>query len=176
MTATREQDSQLPAATRRAYRKARYRVFTEPPLTLRVGEPNARLARVHRQYGVTCSAFVTACNPRGEMGTDGENHARQQALAVNLDQKGHARLTGIGEDPAGEWPGEASGPLDKFGDLRMAEAFQAKAWLAGLTGRKFKSRNAGVGRFSHPLRAFPTGPVALLRLLDMAPPCPARRA
>ncbi|MEZ5595167.1 MAG: DUF3293 domain-containing protein [Pseudomonadales bacterium] len=49
-----------------------------------------------------------ACNPRGEMGTDGENHARQQALAVNLDQKGHARLTGIGEDPAGEWPGEAS--------------------------------------------------------------------
>jgi hypothetical protein len=34
----------------------------------------------------------------------------------------------------------------------MAEAFQAKAWLAGLTGRKVKRRNAGVGRFSHPLR------------------------
>ncbi|MCP5178917.1 MAG: sulfatase [Pseudomonadales bacterium] len=40
----------------------------------------------------------------------------------------------------------------------MAEAFQAKAWLAGLTGRMFKSRNAGVGRFSHPLRAFPARP------------------
>ncbi|MCP5179237.1 MAG: hypothetical protein H6994_04920 [Pseudomonadales bacterium] len=51
----------------------------------------------------------------------------------------------------------------------MAEAFQAKAWLAGLTGRKLQSRKAGVGRFSHPLRAFPVGPVAL-RPLNMAPP------
>ncbi|MGA0585222.1 MAG: hypothetical protein ACO2ER_15120, partial [Castellaniella sp.] len=43
-----------------AYRAAHYRIDTEPPLVLRIGEPHPGLRALFPEGGI----FLTACNPR----------------------------------------------------------------------------------------------------------------
>lgn len=58
--------------------------------------------------GVDSSAFVTACNPYGQLSGSRENDLRQLSLTQELSSGGFPYLEGIGVHPDGGWPGEAS--------------------------------------------------------------------
>lgn len=74
-----------------------------------VGEANQPLAALHKAAGVTCSAFITACNPFSRQDADvASNVHRQQALANDLAQRGLIFIEGIGELPSNGWPAEES--------------------------------------------------------------------
>jgi hypothetical protein len=92
-----------------AYLAAHYKVTgTANPFVLRVGHPSAELASVHLAHGVNCSAFVTAWNPQSVTTSVAMNQASQERLESELAGIGVTLVAGIGEDPAGVWPGEPS--------------------------------------------------------------------
>lgn len=105
-----------------AYRATHYRAGS---LVLRIDQPNPALVAAQRRHGVDCSAFITACNPFSvELGT-AANAARHAQLAAALQALGLAYVEGIGEHPAGGWPGEPSFLV--FGlDLAAARALCAR--------------------------------------------------
>jgi hypothetical protein len=92
-----------------AYVAAHYRVTGTPtPFVLHVGQRSAELASVHLANAVNCSAFITAWNPRSVAQSQDVNRAAQRLLETQLATMGLRFLAGIGEDPAGAWPGEPS--------------------------------------------------------------------
>ena len=91
-----------------AYRATDYRVTEERAFTLKVDEPSPELARLYEERGVNSAAFITACNPGSRMVGDAENRQRMERLAADVAAVGLTALRGVGEDPAGEWPGEPS--------------------------------------------------------------------
>jgi hypothetical protein len=92
-----------------AYLAAHYKVTgTAKPFVLRVGHRSAELASVHVAQGVNCSAFITAWNPQSVTASEATNRASQQRLEAELGAIGVTLVAGIGEDPAGVWPGEPS--------------------------------------------------------------------
>ncbi|TVS10748.1 MAG: DUF3293 domain-containing protein [Wenzhouxiangella sp.] len=88
------------------YRQADYRV--DRGFVLRVDHPGVELARWHARQGVDCSAFVTACNPRGQQLDEQSNRRRTARLEAVLAESGRVFVPGVGQDPSGDWPGEAS--------------------------------------------------------------------
>lgn len=92
----------------RVYRGTHFHVHAPSPFVLKIDEPSAELAALHAQHGVSCSAFVTAWNPRSRTLPDGENEARQHELLAVLRGDGITTLPGTGVDPSGQWPGEPS--------------------------------------------------------------------
>ena len=95
----------LPAA----YLAAHYKVTgTAKPFVLRVGHRSAELASMHLANGANSSAFITAWNPRSVATSENLNRASQQRLESQLTAMSLTFLAGIGEDPAGVWPGEPS--------------------------------------------------------------------
>lgn len=95
-------------ATLRAWRESCYRVLADDGPALCIDVPCPALAALHAAHGVSCSAFVTACNPRSRRLDAAENRRRQAALEQELAALGHVALPAIGEHPGGGWPGEAS--------------------------------------------------------------------
>lgn len=91
-----------------AYRKTHYKVFADPAFTLYVGEHSPALAQRLNQAVQPTAAFISACNPHSQLLGSAENSLRQKALASTLASGGWEFLHGIGEDPAQQWPGEAS--------------------------------------------------------------------
>lgn len=92
----------------RAYRATRYEVTgANGAFVLRVDQPNAELAAQHAAAGVSCSVFLTACNPRSTVLTDAENARRNAALLLRLQAGGWPHLPAATIDPAGRWPVEA---------------------------------------------------------------------
>jgi hypothetical protein len=92
-----------------AYIAAHYKVTGAPtPFVFRVGHRSAELAALHLANGVNCSAFITAWNPWSETRSDRINHVSQQRLESELTAMGLTLVSGIGEDPSGEWPAEPS--------------------------------------------------------------------
>jgi len=92
-----------------AYLATHYKVTGTPrPFILRVGQRSAELASVHIANGVSCSAFITAWNPRSVSQSEGINRAAQGRLEAELAAIGLTLLAGFGEDPSGAWPGEPS--------------------------------------------------------------------
>ena len=106
-TVTGEPSAVAPS-TLRAYRESAYRVFVTPPLTLRIDRCSAGLRQLHATRRVRSSAFVTACNPLGPLVDARENAAREARLVAELERSGTPFVPGIGEHPAGGWPGEPS--------------------------------------------------------------------
>lgn len=100
--------SKVPVTLRRAYLEARYRLDTTPPLTLRIGRPCAELNRLHARYGVSSSAYLTACNPHGKLLPEANNRQRMTQLLNELNASQRRFLMGTAEDPAGVWPAEQS--------------------------------------------------------------------
>ena len=100
--------STLNRETIRAYRRAIYRVLASPPWCMTVDVASAKLLALQRRRGVACSAFITACNPRGVPQAGAMNAKRQRALQADIARMGLAALPGRGDDPGGRWPGEAS--------------------------------------------------------------------
>jgi len=98
----------IDAATLQAYLDTDYRVDAQPPFTLRVGEASPALAALHQARGVECSAFVSACNPLGALQDEATNDALHERFGLELERRGIRSVEGVGLDPSGEWPGEAS--------------------------------------------------------------------
>lgn len=95
-------------ATLKAYQESEYRVLGDAPAVLHVGVPCAGLALLHERYQTHCSAFLSACNPLGEVVDAAVNARRQEALAAEVSRQGLPALTGIGQHPTNTWPGEPS--------------------------------------------------------------------
>lgn len=92
-----------------AYHAAHYQVqCPQGTFTLRTNSPSDELARLLRETGHTCAAFITACNPHSWPLSEAQNALAQQQLADELAQHGYTTIPAIGLDPAGEWQGEAS--------------------------------------------------------------------
>lgn len=99
----------LPADLIEAYRRAEYRVADGGyAFAMRIDEPSDSLRTCHAAFGVQCSAFITACNPRSVPTPDAENTAAMERLERTLEEDGYFVLQGLGVDPAGDWPGERS--------------------------------------------------------------------
>ncbi|MEZ6037029.1 MAG: DUF3293 domain-containing protein [Planctomycetota bacterium] len=98
----------LDPALLQAYRETLFEALDEHPLTLRIGEPNESLRQLHRRHDVTCSAFVTACNPRSESLPAEENDRRHADLRAELQHRGLTFFEGQGRHPSNSWPPERS--------------------------------------------------------------------
>lgn len=101
-------DTAIDPLTIKAYLETEYHVFGRNAVTLRVGVACPRLHELHKTYNVSCSTFVTPCNPFSQMLGDTENSARCVALASALERQGTPFIDGIGQHPSNEWPGEKS--------------------------------------------------------------------
>lgn len=91
-----------------AYQATDYCVEGLQPCILKIGIPHPLLQTLHAQYGVDCSAFLTACNPLSLLQPAEENARRQAALEQSLKQANWRYLPGAGRHPAGDWPAEES--------------------------------------------------------------------
>ncbi len=114
------------SALAQAYRTAHYRIDTDPPLVLRIGEAHPALPALFPQGGV----FLTACNPRSRRLRPAANARRLRALRRAVERLGRAWLPGRGLDPQGLWPDEPGLwipglPLDE--GLRLARRFGQNA-------------------------------------------------
>jgi hypothetical protein len=101
-------NSVIDPETLRAYEETHYRVLGDTPTTLLMGHANFDLAKLHRAFGVDCSAFVTAVNPFSAVTSATSNAVRLAALAEQLGRMGLRFIEGIGVHPSGTWPGEPS--------------------------------------------------------------------
>ena len=92
-----------------AYRRTEYRVDDAGhAFVLRIDVPSAELRRCHELFGVSCSAFLTAWNPRSTPTSREQNDVAMSRLEQALTALGCRWLKGEGVDPKGEWPGEPS--------------------------------------------------------------------
>jgi hypothetical protein len=97
----------LPKQLVRAYEQAKYLVFAEPRLVLRIGEPNPGVDALLDAARVPFAAFVTPCNPRGEKQTEQENIDAFLAFEEALSKTtAYACRRGEGRGPA--WGAEPS--------------------------------------------------------------------
>ena len=101
-------ESALAPTLIQAYMATLYRVDAAPPFVLKVGEPNESLAQLLTQQNVECAAYLTACNPLGQLLSDADNLHRQSELENELNRRSLQFICGTGQDIQGEWLGEDS--------------------------------------------------------------------
>ena len=114
-----------------AYRRTEYRVDDcGCAFVLRIDEPSEALRECHDAFGVHCSAFVTAWNPRSMPTPRADNEAAMSRLEQALAVMGCRWLRGEGIDPDGEWPGEPSVlalGIDEAAAVDLAQRFDQYA-------------------------------------------------
>lgn len=116
-----------------AYRETHFIVSEPERLVLQVGTHNAGLAQLHAQFGASSSAFVTACNPFSQEVGAVNNAQRTMSLEADLRETRFTYFEGVGENPNGNWPGEASFlvlgiPLDEARALGSRHEQNAIVW------------------------------------------------
>jgi hypothetical protein len=116
-----------------AYRRTAYRVHDLPPFILRIGDPSPALLQTHAARGVNWSAFVTACNPQGQLRSSDENGRLHAAFLRRLREGGHRFVPGTGGDAHQAWPPEPSAlifglTLAQSSDLGRTLAQRAFLW------------------------------------------------
>ena len=77
-------------------------------IDLHIGVESAELAELHAKHKVTCSAFITACNPYSQELSDEENEQLQANLASELTCRNLKFFSGMGRHPSGNCKGEQS--------------------------------------------------------------------
>ncbi len=77
-------------------------------LLLLLDRPNPQLRAVHEQFGVSCSAFLTAWNPRSVPTPAAQNEAALWQLQQQIAALGLVCWSGSGRDPSGKWAAEES--------------------------------------------------------------------
>lgn len=102
------ESSVLDAELLRAYRETHYCVYGPTPFVLRIDSASPPLAALHQRMGVSCSAFITACNPYSQAIGAEENARRHAALAADLARQGWVFFEGVGQHPDNGWPAEPS--------------------------------------------------------------------
>jgi len=90
------------------YLETDYRVYSDLPFTLLIGQANTDLLAAHMRNWVDCSAFLTACNPFSRAIDEDANRQLQQQLAKELTKRGLTFVQGVGQHPSNNWPGEES--------------------------------------------------------------------
>lgn len=91
-----------------AYLDTEYRVYLPDNQTiiLSIGMENVPLKRLHQQYAVSCSAFLTAWNPFSHETDDSTNNQRQSQLTEAANLAGFDILPAVGihknQDQGGE--------------------------------------------------------------------------
>lgn len=99
----------IPLEILEAYAATQYRVFADPcHFTLRVGERSDALAALHSIHGVSCSAFVTPCNPLGVRWSEAACEEAMLKLCSGLEGQGIRWIRGEGAGVGGDWPAEPS--------------------------------------------------------------------
>jgi hypothetical protein len=121
----------LPADLRDAYRRTEYRVADGSyAFVLRIDQPSDSLRTCHAAFGVECSTFITAWNPRSESMPPDVNAAAMTRLEREIEARGLFVLHGVGIDPSGAWAGEPSLlvlGLDENAGVALARAFEQNA-------------------------------------------------
>ena len=92
----------------KSYKNANYHVFANPPFTLKIDQPSKPLKRLFDMEKQNTAAFISPCNPFGNLSPHSENLARETILIEILNQKSKKFFRGVGEDPLGKWPEELS--------------------------------------------------------------------
>jgi hypothetical protein len=95
--------SEISPSIIKAYQETDYIVYGEYPFNLRIGIASEPLAKLYKQFKVSCAVFVTAFNPLSIEVGEAANTARQSALAKELNQRNLIILNGLGKHPSGEW-------------------------------------------------------------------------
>lgn len=100
-------DTVLPEPLLQAYYATAYSLKGHP-WSLQLGQAQPELAALYRRHAVQCAAYITACNPLGELLPDHLNGRRMEQLRQALQRAGWAWLEGRGEPQDPTWPGEDS--------------------------------------------------------------------
>ena len=98
--------SALPVEMIAAYEAAEYHVVAEPAFVLRIGQPSSELARLMAEKAMPSAAFITACNPHGQLLGAADNTARTNALGAELERFAPLVLPARGVDPSWRWMDE----------------------------------------------------------------------
>ena len=98
----------LDAALIEAYRETEYRVASDQPFTLRIGEVSAELQALQSRRRAEPCAYITACNPFSRVVSPSENAERHAQLGAELTKRGLTHIEGVGQHPSNNWPGEPS--------------------------------------------------------------------
>ena len=92
-----------------AYRSTNFKVGVGlDAFVLKVGIPSQEIIGRLRPGGSPSGVFITAFNPLSDPVSDEDNAAAQSALFAELQRTSAKVTAGVGEDPAGRWPGEPS--------------------------------------------------------------------
>ena len=75
----------IPLETINAYKATNYRVFSDPPFVLNIGQPSKLLGRLCEVYGCASAAFITAWNPFSVPTSAKANAAAQARLQDELN-------------------------------------------------------------------------------------------
>ena len=96
----------VPAQMVAAYEAAEYHVLTEEAFVLRIGQHSAELSRLMDGQAMASAAFITACNPHGQLLGAADNTTRTNALGAELERFAPLVLAARGVDPTGRWMDE----------------------------------------------------------------------
>lgn len=91
-----------------AYNNARFHIYSEPAVTLRVGIESTELKTLMLRHTVSTAAFITAFNPYSQLLSDVENNQRNAKLLIDIEEGGYIHFAGLGQDVGAKWPGEES--------------------------------------------------------------------
>lgn len=121
----------VPADLLEAYERTEYRVDDcGHAFVLRIGESSPDLRVCHAAFGVTCSTFITAWNPRSQPTPLDVNEAALARLIQDVTSRGLVALRGLGADPLGTWEPEPSVLVPGLGEqdgLALARAYDQYA-------------------------------------------------
>ena len=101
-------ESLISLETVQAYRETEFRVFTENLLVLKISIKSEDLLALYKDKRSETCAFVTACNPIGELLNDEQNSNLQKQLEEEIKFRGLNFIPGEGKHPIGDWPAESS--------------------------------------------------------------------
>lgn len=110
-----------------AYRRAIYRICTQPALVLKIGAVNPMLKEL---TGSTEGVLITACNPRSRRLRPASNARRTHALQRAIERLGQQPIAATSEDPQAVWPQEAGYWIPDAllaAGLQLARQFQQNA-------------------------------------------------
>ena len=124
--------STLGRSTLIAYLECSYEVHARPAFVLRIGERSRALAALLAREAADCAAYLSACNPHGELVAEAWNARATRRLRRAVERRGYGWVAGCGRDLAGVWPGEASVLVPGMGlaeATAMARRFAQNAFV-----------------------------------------------
>jgi hypothetical protein len=105
---TNQDNSAISKELWQAFLETDFKVFSENPFTLKVGQYSDELNSIIKKSKCSSAAFITAYNPYSKQLSDAENVARQEQLKIEIAKRGLTAIEGIGQHPSNQWPGEPS--------------------------------------------------------------------